>query len=496
MVKIRSKLNDNYLSLVVIIFVFTFIWKLIVTKVKDSEDDKVLIRIDIESQQQRKQLSNFISDGIELENKKYIEASVNWKQFCLLQNNGFDPAIQIELNRDEVIDPQFHTFTQFDYLVRSLKNDYPDIVHIEKIGAGSVEEYPIWAIKISDNPTIDEKEPAVLFTATHHAQEPLGLELCLYLIDHFCTNYERDKRVKRWIDESEIWLVPVVNPDGYHLIMDSNNSLHFWRKNLRDNNQNSVFDPEIDGTDLNRNYDYNWHVESDSAYKSWHYRGPYPFSENETQAIRNLTLREKFVFNLDFHSHGEVILYPWDNAPPPGDIEFVKKLAQQIASQIQKKDVPEPYDIRPLNGNLGQCSVWMHGKASVQSFTVEMGYCHLPAGRDISKIILQNANGAFFILDRLFKGAVKGTIRNGYTNKPIRAEIDITKYSSQNVANPVSDAETGFYYRIVEPGEHTIKFKAPGYRTKIFHAVEINSNKVLTLNVDLYPFENKYSTEN
>ncbi len=496
MVKIRSKFNDNYLSVIAIIFVLTFLLKLIVTKEKKDANEKVLIRIDLESKQQRKLLQKFISDKTNIGDKKFIEASVNWKQFFFLQNNGFNPAVQIELNRNEVIDPQFHTFTQFDYLVRSFKKEYPHIVHLEKIGTGSVDEFPIWGIKISDNPDIDENEPAVLFTATHHAQEPLGLELCLYLIDHLCTNYERNKHVKKWIDETEIWFVPIVNPDGYYLIMDSNRSLHFWRKNLRDNNQNSVFDPEIDGTDLNRNYDYNWHIESDSAHKSWHYRGPFPFSENETQAIRNLTLREKFVFNLDFHSHGEVILYPWDNAPLPGDIEFVKKLAQQIASRIQKKDVPEPYEIRPLNGNLGQCSVWMHGKAGVQSFTVEMGDCHLPAGRDIAKIILENANGAFYILDRLFQGAIKGTIRNAYTNKPIRAEIDFVKYASQNVANPVSDSKTGFYYRIIEPGKHTIKFKAPGYRTKVFRSVNIGSEKVLTLNVDLYPFENSYSTEN
>ncbi|MBD3288027.1 hypothetical protein GF337_04420 [candidate division KSB1 bacterium] len=496
MAKTLSKHNDHYLSLIAIVFFITFLCKLFLLKEKNNANEKVVVRIDIQSRQQKQSIEKFLPAGIDLDNKKYLEASVNWKQFFFLQKIGLNPALQIEVDRNEIIDPQFHTFTQFDYLVRSLKRDYPAIVHIEQIGTGSVEGLPIWGIKISDNPTVNENEPAILLTAVHHAQEPLGLELCLYLMDYLCSNYEHNKRVTKWIEEVEIWFVPVINPDGFYLIMDGSKSLHFWRKNLRDNNLNSVFDPETDGIDLNRNYDYNWHKEGDPNCESWHYRGPFPFSEKETQAIRNLTLRENFVFNLDFHSHGEVILYPWDNELPPADIDFVKKLANQIAVQIQKKDGPKSYEIRPLNGNLGQCSVWMHGKAGVQSFTVEMGDSHLPAGRDISRIILENANGAFFVLDRLFQGAIKGTVRNGYTSKPIRAEIVIEKYASPHIANPVSDSQSGFYYRVMEPGKHTIRFRSPGYRTKIYRAVKITHDDVLTLDVELYPFQHGYSTEN
>ena len=395
MAKIRSTHNDHYLSLIAIIFIVTFVCKFFLQKEnEDDGDEKVAVRIDIENRQQRKMVEKLISPGVNLKNKKYLEASVNWKQFFFLQNNGLNPALQIELERDQVVDPQFNTFTQFDFLVQSLQRDNPEIVHIEKIGSGSVDGLPIWGIKISDNPLDDENEPAVLFSATHHAQEPLGLELCLYLMDYLCSNYGHNKRVTKWIDNAEIWFVPVINPDGYYLIMDGNKSLHFWRKNLRDNNMNNVFDPETDGIDLNRNYDYNWDKESDPDCESWHYRGPYPFSEKETQAIRNLTLREKFVFNLDFHSHGEVILYPWENDNPPGDLKFVEKLAHQIAAQINKKNSTETYAARPLNGNLGQCSVWMHGKAGVQSFTVEMGDSHFPAGREISQIISENAKEA------------------------------------------------------------------------------------------------------
>ena len=120
----------------------------------------------------------------------------------------------------------------------------------------------------------------------------------------------------------------MLNPDGYFLVMDEKKSPQYWRKNMSDNNRNGIFDPDKDGVDINRNYDFNWADEGDSNPKSWYYRGPYPFSEKETRALRDLALREKFVFHLDYHSYGEVILYPWDNFTAPPDLGLVIKLAK------------------------------------------------------------------------------------------------------------------------------------------------------------------------
>ena len=468
----------------------------LILKKKPENEKKVTIRIDVKNNKQKSILEKHLTKKINLDKVEYIEAAVNWKQFFQLQKEGLNPVLQVEVNRTKLVDPYFHTFSEITYLLKSFRLQYPDIFHLEKIGKGTKNHLPIWAVKISDNPHIDEKEPAVLFNGLHHAKELLGAEVCLYLIDYLCKNYNHKPEVKYWVDKTEIWIIPVLNPDGHYLVMDTKKSPQFWRKNLRDNNSNGFFELEKDGVDLNRNYDYNWDCDSDGDPRSWHYRGPYPFSEFETQAIRNLTFREKFVFNLDFHSYGEVILYPWENFTPPPDRELVINVAKEMAKQIKRRAKLGHYSIRPLNGKLGQCSVWMHGKAGVLSYIVEIGDCHLPNGRDIHEIVEQNAKAAFYVLDRLFRSAIKGTIINAYTRIPISAEIEILKYSSLLVANPVSDLSTGFYYRIVQPGIYSIKFSASGFRTKVIHSVIVESDKVTSLNVELYPIEDILPTEN
>lgn len=485
-----------YLRISFIVIILLLIGYGILSRNKSESDEKITVRIDVKSLQQRELLKKYLNQHIDLDKIKHIEASISWEQFFKLQKEGLDPALQLEVDRNKLIDPQYHTFSEITELINSYKHQFPDIVHVEKIGEGTEKHLPIWGIKISDNPHRDETEPAVLFTSIHHAKELLGAEVCLYLLKDLCQNYYDNSRVKHWIDEAEIWIVPVLNPDGYHLVMDSENSLQFWRKNLRDNNANGIFDPEKDGVDLSRNYDYNWDGDSDSDPRSWYYRGSFPFSEKETQAIRDLTLRERFVFHLDFHSYGEVVLYPWKNFPSPPDEELVVELANEIAKRISRTTQLDHYSIKPLNGKLGQSAIWMHGRAGVLSYIIEVGDSHFPNGRYISQIVSQNAKAAFYVLDRLFKSAIKGVIRNAYNKVPISAELEITRYASPLISNPVSDASSGYFYRVVQPGIYSIKFSAPGFRTKVVHSIKIESDKITTLNVELYPIKDILPTEN
>ncbi|MBN2012724.1 hypothetical protein JW960_25570 [candidate division KSB1 bacterium] len=410
------------------------------------------------------------------------------------KTNGFSP--DINQTKKQGFESQFYTFREFNQLIYTLKQTYPHLLHVEQIGSGSVKGLPIWALKISDNPEQRENEPAVLFTSIHHAKELLGGQLCMYLLQYFLQGYEKDERIKKWVDDNAIWMVPILNPDGYELVMDEDRSPQFWRKNLRDNNGNGKFDPRIDGVDINRNYDFNWDDESDNDPRSWYYRGPYPFSEKETQAIRDLALRERFAIHLDFHSYGEVILYPWDNFTPPPDKNLIIDLATNIAKQVRRNRSIDHYAIRPLNGRLGQSSVWMRGRAGVLSFIVEVGDSHVPKAWQVSNITESCANTAFYVLDRLYYSAIKGVVRNAYNKRPILAEIEFDRYASSVVENPYSDSETGFYFRIAEAGKYKITFSAPGFRSKIVHDVIVDSDKITTLNVELFPIEEMYPSAN
>jgi len=161
----------------------------------------------------------------------------------------------------------------------------------------------IWAVRISDNPSEDENEPGVLFLGCHHAREWISVEVPLYIAQYLTDNYDVDEDIKHLVDNCEIWIVPVVNPDGYEYSRTAN---RLWRSNRRDNGDGTF------GVNLNRNYSYMWGGPGSSGNTSnTNYRGPSAFSEPETQAVRDLVLAYDFRVLISYHSFWQMIYYPW-----------------------------------------------------------------------------------------------------------------------------------------------------------------------------------------
>ncbi|MCH6560199.1 zinc carboxypeptidase, partial [candidate division KSB1 bacterium] len=281
----------------------------------------------------------------------------------------------------------YKPIAQIEHDVFKLRLKYPNLLHVEKIGRTAGLGQPIWAMKVSDNAQKREDEPRILFAGVHHAREPIGANICLELAKTLCEKYKTDPQIKKWVDSIEIWLVPVVNPDGYKYIFENDLRFPWWRKNLRDNDGDGVFNPLYDGVDLNRNYGYNWEEGGDGKPGSWFYRGETPFSENETQAIMNLARRENFAIGISYHSYGEAILFPWGNFKRPPDLELIVEIAGEMASRIKRESGRGQYSILPLNGRVGQSSVWMYAEQHVIDYIIEVGTQYFPAEEDIPFII-------------------------------------------------------------------------------------------------------------
>ena len=108
----------------------------------------------------------------------------------------------------------YYTFQEIEDHLDELSNDYP-YIFTEKISIGtSLEGRNIWAIKVSDNPNIEEDEPEVLYTGLHHAREPMSYMNLFYYMNYLCENYDSDVEIRNIIDNRELYFVPVVNPDG------------------------------------------------------------------------------------------------------------------------------------------------------------------------------------------------------------------------------------------------------------------------------------------
>lgn len=216
----------------------------------------------------------------------------------------------------------YYSWAQVVSVLDQISAAYPAIT-TDKLGIGqSIEGRDLWALKLSDNPDVDEGEPEVRFDAMHHAREPESMQALLWSLLWFVESYGTDPLATWIVDHREIWFLPVVNPDGYvynQSIAPSGGGL--WRKNRR-NLGGGQF-----GVDLNRNYPFGWgadDVGSSPFFSSETYRGAGPASEPEIAAMVAFFAARDFVTSLSCHTYSNLHLYPWGYvaSTPPDDARF------------------------------------------------------------------------------------------------------------------------------------------------------------------------------
>ena len=195
----------------------------------------------------------------------------------------------------------YHTYAEVETELRQLADDYPAISNMTTIGK-SLEQRELWAIKISDNVSQDEEEPVVVFLGAHHAREWISVDVPFLIAKHLTENYSSDPSIARLVNNSEIWIVPMVNPDGHQYSVMTD---RLWRKNRRNNGDGSF------GVDLNRNYSYQWGGTGSSGDTfSETYRGPAPFSEPESQAVRDFLDQQSPKALISYHNYSQLQLLP------------------------------------------------------------------------------------------------------------------------------------------------------------------------------------------
>ena len=261
-----------------------------------------------------------------------------------------------------------------------LAADNPDIVKLVTIGQ-SVNGQDIVAIKVTRraNQTRDGRRPATLYSSTQHAREWITPEMNRRLAHHVVDNYGSDPTITDLVDRTELWFVPVANPDGYDFTFEPGQRL--WRKNLRDNNADGVIAPG-DGVDPNRNFETKWGYDNEGSspdFSSETYRGTAPASEPETQALDGLLARVGFEFHINYHSAAELLVYGtgWQVAPPTPDDAVYEAMAGGDANPA----VPtyDPDISAELYTTNGETTEHAHSTYGTLAFTPEMATCETAA---------------------------------------------------------------------------------------------------------------------
>ncbi len=282
-----------------------------------SVDKAMLARIHLTDKSQMREIQSLHLDIAYVKYGQYIDIVADREEVNYLRSSGYDVEIvhedlvafyQSRLDKTKDMGG-YHTYSEINAELDSMHLLYPSLTS-GKIDIGhSLEDSVIWALKISDNPDVDEDEPEVFYNSLIHAREPAGMEVLLYFMWYLLDNYGSDPQATYLVDNRELWFVLVVNPDGYCYNEYTNpNGGGMWRKNRRNCGGGDW------GVDLNRNFGYMWGYDDyGSSPYCWDetYRGESAFSEPTTQVIRDFINSRNFVMCLDNHTHGMLLIYPW-----------------------------------------------------------------------------------------------------------------------------------------------------------------------------------------
>ncbi len=404
--------------------------------------------------------------------------------------------------------------------IETLAALYPDITTLIDLGPTTCHtyylegnnnyenfQYEVLCLKLSDNPDSEEDEPNYFYCGGIHAQETIGVEVTMHILTWLLENYGVNDDATNWIDNNQIWVVPVMNPDGYEVAVQEWHSYH--RKNMRDNDLDGMPDFSTrDGVDLNRNFGYIWGNNGASSYPSSNiYHGPCEWSEIETIYMRDMIRSHKFWGGITYHSTGEWVIYPLGHIDGACslDYEIMDALAQSMAVTIPQIDGTGHYT--PVQASdftytcQGTMGDWAYSEERVFGFTIELNNAsyggYHPPQPYIDQIKEDNLQAALIMLDRINYACLCGhaTDERGL---PIDAIMSVAGVDDQEGLTPVEpfycDVTTGRFERPLLPGTYQITFSADGYIDCVLDNVEILGDQITSIDPVLYGL-NVYSCD-
>ncbi|HNY02580.1 MAG TPA: M14 family metallopeptidase, partial [Bacteroidales bacterium] len=257
----------------------------------------------------------------------------------------------------------------------SMRLLYPGLISVKASAgnASTIEGRPIWYVMISNSPNQVTEKPAILYNALIHAREPMGMQQLIFFMWSLLENYESSAEVKYLVDNLQLFFIPVMNPDGYQYNCAS---YPFgggqWRKNRRDNGGGEF------GVDLNRNFGYKWGYDNtgsspDPSQET--YRGTGPFSEPETQGIRDFCILNHFSVIQNYHTYSDYNLWPWCYITADTPDSTLQTTFSRFITRQNGYLAGHPGEI--LYNTNGDALDWQYGEQSAKpksfSFTSEIG---------------------------------------------------------------------------------------------------------------------------
>ncbi len=426
-------------------------------------------------------LSNIISIDNVILNTVYAYANrTEFEEFLKFQIPSEilpNPSTLVEPEMSSNIEniTQWNVYPTYDAYVNMMyqfESNYPSICKIIDAG-NTVQGRKILFAKISDNVNVREAEPQFMYTSTMHGDETTGYVLMLRLIDSLLSSYGSNSRITNMINNAEIWINPLANPDGTYR---SGNNTVSGASRYNANNY-----------DLNRNF-------------------PDPIngihSNQQIETVRFRAIQESNNFSLiaNFHGGAEVVNYPWDrwvnvgiNSKIHADQTWYQFISRLYADTAQYYS-PAGY-MTYLNNGITNGGAWYVIAGGRQDYTnwyrhgrevtIEISNTKLPAASQLPSFWEYNKRSFLNYIEHIFYG-FKGIVTDTLGN-PLSAKITLINFDYDS-SEVYSDAVTGFYNRMVMPGSYRLKFQAQGYNDFITDFIQISSyTSSVIVNAQLIP---------
>jgi len=366
----------------------------------------------------------------------------------------------------------YPTFGEYVAVMQQFALDYPDICMLDTIGF-STNSRPILVVKISDQVAIDEPEPDFFYSSTMHGDELPGYVLLIRLIDYMLKGYDSIPKVTEMVDQLQIRINPLANPDGTYI-----NGDHTVIGATRSNS---------DGKDLNRDFpEIDWG------------EVPKNFScQPETKDMMEFMAKHPPVMSANIHAGAELVNYPWDAWPARhADDDWFRFVSREYADTVHLLSHSNPafdeYFTHEDNG-ITNGHDWYYAPGTRQDYityyqngrevTLEISLDKVPPARQLPLFWEYNYRSLLNYMQQCMYG-FRGTITDIQTDAPIRAKISVVDHD-KNRSGVWSDSVSGQYFRPIRGGEYDLEFTAPGYLDKRINNLFISDFLAVEIDVQL-----------
>jgi hypothetical protein len=357
---------------------------------------------------------------------------------------------------------KYPTYSQYDSIMHTFLNLYPSLCRLDTIGT-SINGKLVLALRISGSSDV---KPAVFYTSSMHGDEIGGYILMLHLADYLLKNYTAGSRIKSLLDNLEIWINPLANPDGTY------------------GTGNVISSPvrfNANGYDLNRNF-------------------PDPITPNtikqkETLDMIKFMRKHKFVLSANFHSGSEVVNYPWDRwlSKLHADDAWFNSISRSYADTVHVYSGTAYMNI--LDNGVTRGALWyiiyggrqdfMTGELHGREVTIELDDQFITPEVQLPLLWQNNWHSLIGYLENALYG-VHGHVENATTHLPVPAKVFIESHDKDS-SQVYSDTLTGNFVRFLSPGSWDLTFSATGYFSVTKTSVAVSQGQRTDLMVDMLP---------